>query len=109
MYRRLSASAERSTSGFRPAAQLGRQGRNFLQLQLFAGTRTASVPIFKSLCGRQVFLRATKISNINAPLRQKQQQELRVKYWRELFGSYGLAQQKQPACSHSAESRCIFK
>ena len=50
-----------------------------MQQQPFTGTQTASVPILSTLALPPASrLAATKISNINAPLRQKQQQQLRV-------------------------------
>jgi hypothetical protein len=48
MCRPLSASAERSTNSFDRQSISRRAGRNSLQLQLFTGTRTFSVPIFQT-------------------------------------------------------------
>jgi hypothetical protein len=67
-----------------------------MQQQPFTGTQTASVPILSTLARPPAKkmaaaklspasrLASTKISNINAPLRQKQQQQLRVNTGKDL-------------------------
>jgi len=77
-----------------------------MQQQPFTGTRAASVPILLTLARppekkaaaknyrQPPNWAATKISNINARLRQKQQQQLRVNTGEDFCSSSGIYQLK---------------
>jgi len=76
-----------------------------MQKQPFTGTQTASVPILSTLALPPAKkwlpqklapqkMATTKISNINATLRQKQQQQLRVNTGEDFCSSSGIYQLK---------------
>jgi hypothetical protein len=75
--RHLSANAERSTSSSAPRRNSPRVATSCNRNRLPGREPPASRPLNHGNA-RQFPLPAAKISNINAPLRQKQQQELRV-------------------------------
>jgi len=108
MCRHLSASAERSTSSSDRRRNSLRGSQLPATATVYRDANRQRPARLNHSNGRQFPLPAAKISNINAPLRQKQQQELRVNTGEKLFGPHRLAQQNQSECSHSGESRCIL-
>jgi hypothetical protein len=102
-FRRLSASAERSTNRFRPAESVSLPaGRNFLQLQPFTvDAKNGRHPDLSTVAPQDE--RPDKISNINGPLRQRQEQDFRVNTGKDFCPAVVFTQLKTTGSQTEAE------
>jgi hypothetical protein len=87
MCRRLFASAEKSTNRLRPAERQSSSRSQLLASATVYRDAKCRRPDSSNQPGRQLLVTGREISNINEPLTQNQQQELRVNTGEDFLSS----------------------